>query len=147
MFFGTPFSIKFRDLLNILTCNNYNAKNCFEQFQASHLGIKNQYINHLCLIPLLGHHFPHFLLIFLEKTVTLRGPSTSNGRQNGPRKRLSSARMVPLFILIRTHFCVHGAKCSQDPPNAPRNHFWWFVDPSKLNIELFSMAPGTASCI
>ena len=37
---GPPFSINFRDHLNLSNCNNCNAKTSFLQCQASHFGIK-----------------------------------------------------------------------------------------------------------
>ena len=65
--FWDPFSFKFRDLLNLLDCNKYNAKPCFLQFRASHFGIKNQSTNHVVSNPFLGPHFSRFMLIFIKK--------------------------------------------------------------------------------
>ena len=58
---GLPFSTKFRDRLNLLNCNKYNAKTILLRLNASHFGIKNGSTKHVFLNPFLGHHFSHFM--------------------------------------------------------------------------------------
>ena len=48
MLFGTPYSIKFRDLLNLLNCNKYNEKTSVSLIKAPSFRI----------------HFPHNFMFF-----------------------------------------------------------------------------------
>ena len=79
---GPPFTINFRDRLNLSICNTYNAKTSFLPFQASHFGIKNQSKHHVFSYPLLGPHFAYFISILFPTIVDLGTPSKSRGRQN-----------------------------------------------------------------
>ena len=77
-----PFLIHFRDHLNLLNCNKYNAKNVL--FTISGLPIWHQKpINKSCLFkPPSWTSFFYFMLI-VSKKLTLGTPSKSSGRQNG----------------------------------------------------------------
>ena len=90
--FGPPFSINFRDRLNPLVCNRYNAKASFYYFRPPILASKfNQTVMFLSP-PLFGLHFSHFILIFANM-VDLGTPSKSNGRKN----RILNRPIAPIW--------------------------------------------------
>ena len=105
----------FRDQLNLLNCNTYNAKTFFLQFQASHFGIRYQSTNHALPNPPFGHFLIISWWIFKKqkiKTLTVGTPSLSSGRQNGTQNRPSGVKnrikYYPAFLAtLKTHWFVY----------------------------------------
>ena len=69
--FRLPFSINFRDRLNLLNCNKYNAKTICLQRQASHCGIRNLSTNNVFVkLPSWTSFFSIYLIAcFLKRSI------------------------------------------------------------------------------
>ena len=89
---GITFSINFPDRLDLVICNTYNAKNCFFQFQASHLfSIINQSTHHVFSKPLLGPPFSSSFLICFKNGRFWDPHSKFDGVKNASQNRPSGA--------------------------------------------------------
>ena len=90
--FGAPFSINFRDLLNLLNCNKYNAITSITSQGTSFLHqfyIISSVFRHRSWSPLFNS-----LCWFYQKIVNLGTPSKSSGRQNGTTNRPRAAKLL-----------------------------------------------------
>ena len=96
MTIGLHFSINFPYRLNLVICNDYNAKTSFLPFQASHFSIKNRSTNHIFSKPFLGPPFSHFL-IFIKWSI-LGPPSKSDGVKNPLRVRGRTQQSVSAWF-------------------------------------------------
>ena len=97
MTFGITFSISFPGRLNLVICNNCNAKTFYLSFQASHFNIKNQSTNHVFSKPFLG---PPFSNLFSEYFVF------KNGRVWDPLQNPMGAKMAPIFHVFNINHAI-----------------------------------------
>ena len=98
--FGSPFSINFPDRLNLLICNQYNAKTSSLPFLASHFGIKNKSTNYICSSPLPGSHFS-----ICSKTCRFWDPFKIQWAPERDHKSTSCDKMVSQTSFRHSMFC------------------------------------------
>ena len=92
--FRVLFSIKLCDLLNLLSCNRYQAIFCF-YFSGPHLyASKLHHIVMLFLAPFLVATFPIIYVDFLRKCSIFGTPWKSSGIRSGFPKRKSGAKVL-----------------------------------------------------